>query len=212
MKKIQFGSFALVLSLASTFALAATPAKTKAVASKAPAENKVTGKLSESAGSTEFLAVGHPSALKVVGKGPSPKGDVAIEPGKISGTATFDLQSLDTGIETRNEHMKTKYLETGKFPQSSLKIVKLAVPANATTADFSAASAPFEGMLTLHGVEKPITGTADVKRSGAQLDLVVHFSLKISDYGIPTPGYAGITMADEVQVTVKDSAALVAAK
>jgi polyisoprenoid-binding protein YceI len=173
---------------------------------------KWAGKLSESDGSIEFLATGHPSALKVVGKGSAPKGSFILDGEKLSGTATFLMTSLDTGIQVRNEHMKTKYLETGKFPEATLKIVKLAVRSGAPSSDFTAKDSPFEGVLTLHGVEKPVAGMADLKRNGDHLDLAVHFGLKISDYGIATPGYAGITMADGVEVTVKDSASLTAMK
>jgi polyisoprenoid-binding protein YceI len=157
-------------------------------------------------GKTEFLAVGHPSALKVVGKGSVPTGELILDAKKITGSATFDIRSLDTGIDIRNEHMKKKYLEVEKFPNAVLKVTKLDLPPASGTGEFSANTLPFSGTLSLHGVEKAVVGTADLTRKAGQLNLAVKFGVKISDYAISSPGYAGITMADEVQITVSEIA------
>lgn len=70
-------------------------------------------------GSVEFLAIGRPSAIKIRGKGTAPEGKVTLVSDKENriarGTLVFDMTSLDTGMDTRNEHMKEKYLETGKY-------------------------------------------------------------------------------------------------
>ena len=65
-------------------------------------------------GTVEFCsATGHPSALHVDGKGVGLK-DLSISQNNVTGTVSFDLNTLDTGISMRNEHMKEKYLEVTK--------------------------------------------------------------------------------------------------
>jgi polyisoprenoid-binding protein YceI len=124
--------------------------------------------LGAGAGKTEFLAFGHPSALKVVGKGSVPTGELTLDAKKITGSATFDIRTLDTGIDIRNEHMKKKYLEVEKYPNAVLKVTKLELPAAAGTGEFSATALPFSGTLSLHGVEGP----GPSKRSLERLALV----------------------------------------
>jgi polyisoprenoid-binding protein YceI len=59
--------------------------------------------------------------------------------------------------------------------------------------------------LKLHGVEKPVSGTFDLSGSGASPKLAAKFAIKLSDFGIGIPSFAGVTMADEVAVTVLSS-------
>src|SRR5262249_13868215 len=73
-------------------------------------------------GTVEFLAIGKPSFIKIHGKGNSASGKLSVEAEKIKGDFAFDLSSLDTDIEKRNEHMKTKYLEVSKFPKATLEL------------------------------------------------------------------------------------------
>jgi polyisoprenoid-binding protein YceI len=153
----------------------------------------------------QFLAVGNPSALKIKGETPSEAGAVkgqltVTSAGQMTGTASCNLKTLDTGIETRNKHMKEKYLEVGKYPEAKLEITKL--PANLNADDAKIEGAPFEGILDLHGMKRPVTGTANFKKSGSTVRADFEFKLKVSDYKIDLPSFMGITMADEVTVKV----------
>ena len=81
--------------------------------------------LSTTEGKVEFLAVGQPSALKIRGKLSDEKpisGSLEVVDGSLSGTAKVKLDGFDTGIELRNRHMKEKYLETGKYPETAVKL------------------------------------------------------------------------------------------
>ena len=84
------------------------------------------------------------------------------------------------------------------------------LPQDIATDHFSAENVPFTGKLALHGVEKPVSGTAKIEKTGDKVTVAANFGLKVSEYGIVIPVFAGITMADDVQVTVADSAPLVA--
>lgn len=152
-------------------------------------------KAADGSGAT-FEAVGHPSLLKINGKGAKLTGDLVLDGAKATGDFVLDLTGFDTGIETRTEHMKEKYLETGKFPKAYLTVTKVDLPAGFKPGD--AADAAFTGNLKLKDVTKPVTG--HVKISGGAMATTADFSFKLSDYPVGVPKYMGITVADDVKV------------
>ncbi len=152
-------------------------------------------------GTVEFNAVGRPSALKIHGKGGAPSAKLQVDGKTLSGTASFKLETLDTGIKLRNEHMKAKYLEIAKFPEAVLTFQNIALPKDLKS-NVVLTDVPFTGTLRLHGVEKPVQGKTSAEKNGKKLKVDAMFDLKISDFNIPTPGFAGITMAEDVSVKV----------
>ena len=158
--------------------------------------------LSKGTGTVEFLAIGKPSALRIHGIGKEISGNFSVHGNLIEGSATFPLNTLATGIDTRDHHMKEKYLETSKFPNATLRISKVALPHVIPAGDFSFKEIPFEGPLTLHGQTKNVRGTMTVARAAGQMLVQAQFGLKISDYAVSIPSFAGIVMADEVNVDV----------
>ncbi|MDR3607811.1 MAG: YceI family protein [Oligoflexia bacterium] len=162
----------------------------------------------QSTGSTEFHAIGRPSAIKINGTGASPKGAVLIsQDGKISGELLLDLSTLDTGISMRTNHMKEKYLEVGKYPQARLAITDVLLPKqDLTKVDYSENAVPFKGMLFLHGASKPVEGLAHIERHGQSSMIKAEFSVKITDFQIPVPVFAGITVANDVSLVVTANA------
>lgn len=155
-------------------------------------------------GAVAFHAVGRPSAIKINGTGAAPKGTLLMtDDGKVNGDLLLDLSSLDTGISMRTNHMKEKYLEVGKYPQAKLSITDVALPkADFAKTEYVEESVPFKGNLSLHGVTKPIEGTARIERHGQSSVVHAEFSVKISDYSIPVPVFAGITVANDVSLVV----------
>src|SRR6185437_2381294 len=126
---------------------------TLSLASAAPAlASKHTGgtwliDLNHGNGNVEFDATGHPSALKIVGKGGAPTGSFAVTNGQVKGTVAFDLNSLDTGISMRTRHMKEKYLETGMYPHAVLTITRIDLPQGTSVNQLHTSSLPFSGTL-----------------------------------------------------------------
>lgn len=159
-----------------------------------------------STGTTEFRATGHPSALHVVGKGTGPTGQIFVDNRSSSGQLSFDLKSLDTGIDTRDEHMKTKYLEVDKYPTAQLTISNLPLTQAQLTKPLSVSDTPFRGTLLLHGVSKPVNGSYSLRGDGhGTLKLDSKFGIKLSDFGIAIPTFSGITIADQVQIHIASS-------
>src|SRR4051812_9417558 len=73
-------------------------------------------------GSTEFLAVGKPSFLKILGKGKGPEGTLKVVDGQASGAFTVHLSDLTTNNDMRDHHMKEKYLEVSKYPSAEFHL------------------------------------------------------------------------------------------
>ena len=141
----------------------------------------------------DFLAVGRPSLLKIRGVGKGLSGKVERKSQTIEGTLELDLHHLESGIEKRDVHMKERYLEVAKFPKTLLKIS----PCSDKVGD----QQEFSGELTLHGVTRPIQGTTTISApEGSSQKAQADFKIKLTDFGIEIPKFAGISVADEVEI------------
>ncbi len=127
----------------------------------------------------------------------SPVGNFNVESDKIEGsvvaegekfilnTATLVLDSLKSGVDLRDEHMKKKYFEIEKFPNAKM-----------TKAEGSGGT--FKGTLEVHGVSKEISGVYEVKGN----EVTAKFTTKMSDFNIPKAIYMGVGAKDEIAVEV----------
>jgi len=151
----------------------------------------------------EFLAIGKPSAIKIRGKSQNLKSQLQWKEKQLNGNFVFDLNSLDTGIELRTNHMKEQYLETGKFKNAELTLKPVALTQDICKESVQLEKIPFEGTLKLHGEEKPVKGEFDIKADKGQGISKVRFDLNITEYKIDIPVYMGIKVADKVENTVE---------
>lgn len=150
------------------------------------------------ASSIEFLAKGSPGFLKIQGTEGKLRGALKLDGDKLNGELIADLTGLKTGIDLRDQHMKEKYLETGKFPEATLKIDNQTI--NTATTD----KQTVQGELTLHGVTKPVVVEAVVKKADAKkYDVQSTFNIVLADFGIDVPKYLGVTVAQDVTVATK---------
>ncbi len=136
--------------------------------------------------------------LKFQGTGEGPEGKVTIDKA-VQGTLKFKMETLDTKINLRNQHMKEKYLETAKYPYSELKIEDV----TGFVIDKPEGSFPFKGTITVHSVPKLVAGTVQVKKVGEAFQIKAEFDTKISYFSIPLPAYAGVALKDDVKVVVE---------
>lgn len=153
----------------------------------------------------EFEARGNPSLLSIKGLKGKGTGFLKLDGELLSGNVVVDLNDFDTEMDTRNEHMKEKYLETGKpgFHQAILKIAGIALPKDFPAKMKKLEKQTIESTLVLHGKEKKILCSADLIAEGPELNGKVQFKLKLSDFGIDIPSFAGITIEDEVAVNAQ---------
>lgn len=176
-------------------ALLLVTASMNAPASAASPADSTAKSLAIKSGKVEFLAIGKPSFLKVRGIGTAPTGELKLSGSKASGEFTFDLSSLDTEIALRNEHMKDKYLEVGKFPKATIRFKDV------DAKEGTKSTIPAE--LELHGVKKEVSMDAELKPEGDTKKATGTFKFKLTDFGIALPSHLGVTIADEVTVTIE---------
>jgi len=199
---------ALIISLFSVSILTAMPASAKKAATKPevkktetkPAQTGKALSFKEADGKVGFLAVGKPAMIKIEGVGSGPKGDLTLADGKLNGTLTIDMTKLTTKIDLRDDHMKNKYLEVGKFPTSTITFKDYALKLDTLTA--TAIDQPFSADLQLHGITKPVTGTIKLSKDATTVTGAASFKIKVTDFMDTLPSYAGIKVADDVEVTV----------
>lgn len=159
--------------------------------------------LAKQTSEVEFFAVGKPSLLKINGTGGKLVGNLELDKNQIKGRFKVKLDEFTTGIAMRDQHMKEKYLETAKFSEASLEVEKIELPENFLTEKKVYSGIPFEGKLTLHGVEKPVKGTAEIDTKKDAPSVSTEFKVLVSDFKIDIPSYLGIKVADEVTVKTR---------
>lgn len=161
--------------------------------------------LSSGKADVQFLAVARPGGVHIRGKTSDKandplQGKLTIDGSAVTGSASYKLDALDTGIALRTQHMKEKYLETPKFPQAKLQLTKLRLPQALVDGDFVAKDEPFEAELTLRDETKTITGRVAVRREGDSIQMQFTFPVSLKQYKVPPPAFMGIHVEDEVQV------------
>lgn len=151
-------------------------------------------------GHTEFVAIGKPAMLKIRGESQGPQGQLILKDAKVSGNIKIDLKELKTGIDLRDEHMKKKYLQVETYPTAELTLQELALPIKVAEIKKKLTGQKFTALLKLHGVNKPVEGTYDVEPQGKNLKVRASYNLKLSDFNIDIPSYAGLKIADSVDI------------
>lgn len=150
-----------------------------------------------------FSAVGRPSMLKIKGTGAKPSGSFSIG-AKTAGEIQVDLREFTTGIATRDKHMKEKYLHTDKSENqfARFKITSVEIPGKDVPTS-GEVPAKISGTLTLHGKTMPVSSDTKLKVDGEKLSTNVLLNLKLTDYGIEIPSFAGVTVAEVVDIDIK---------
>jgi polyisoprenoid-binding protein YceI len=114
-------------------------------------------------------------------------------------TVIVPLKDLTTNNSLRDSHMRDKYLEIAKFPDTRLIVDKAALklPAGAGVGEGDAT-----GSMTLHGVKKdamPFHYKATCTAANV-CDVASTMKLNMNDFGIVIPVYLGVTMKPDVSV------------
>ncbi len=133
----------------------------------------------------------------------SPALSGTLTPGapQLSGELVADLARLDTGIGLRNEHLRDTYLEVGRGPDFAMARLSEIHLAATDLATFHGRTT-FTGTLHLHGVAKPVAGSAEIQREAGTIRVRASFPVRLSEFGIAEPRYLGVGVKDEVQVGV----------
>lgn len=146
--------------------------------------------------SVEFIATGRPAFIKAHGTVSLLNTSIEIENNQLNGIAAVDLTSLDSGIELRDQHLKSKYLNTNKYPKAILVFEnqKITLDGKVNT---------IQGKLKFHGIEKLVELKMEFQESDSVIFLQSSFDILLTQFGIELPSFQGITAANKVKLTIK---------
>lgn len=168
------------------------------------AQAAVEVKTAPSQGDVQFEAIGKPSMVKIKGKGEGAVAALTVDQGKVNGDIRFKLETLNTGIGMRDDHMKEKYLQVKEHPEAVVTFKDVAIPAAWSVKSPVLPETDFKAQMKLHGVEKEISGKLQIEN--AKLTGRANFEIKLSDFNIDIPTYLGVKVADIVKVSVNFTA------
>ncbi|MBO9703798.1 MAG: YceI family protein [Sporocytophaga sp.] len=112
---------------------------------------------------------------------------------------SIPFESIDTGIEKRNKHMK-ELIETDKYPNAEFegKIIS-----NFDTEKEGSQKVTVKGHFKMHGVSKEITVEGTLTRKGSNLIADADWKVLITDYKITPPKMLGNKVQDEHTIVIK---------
>lgn len=124
-----------------------------------------------------------------------------------SGKVSVDLSSIATGIDARDDHMRSpQWLDTAKYPTAVFQTTRVVH----TTGD----NYRVTGQFTLRGVTRTLTTQARVRYraeseetkkagfTGNVIHLFTKFDVKLADYGVKIPDIAKGKVSPTVTITV----------
>lgn len=133
-------------------------------------------------------------------------GSLTLTPGPpasaaFAGNLRLDLSRIDTGIDLRNQHLREDYFEVAKGPGFDAAVLSDLVLPDADPAK-PGGKTRFTAQLLLHGVKKPVSGTAEINTLVNTARIDARFPLRLSDHAISPPRYLGVGVQNEIQVVV----------
>jgi len=141
-----------------------------------------------------FTAIG-PAGMKIVGKTSELQ---IVDDGKMV-MVKVPLRHLKTGIGLRDRHMRDKYLEVGRYPDTRLAVARSALQA---PEDGASVEGDATGRLTLHGQTHGVRFHYRARNDGGVYHVSGSLRLNMKDYGITVPSYFGVSVKPVVRVGV----------
>jgi polyisoprenoid-binding protein YceI len=153
----------------------------------------------------------------IVGKTAEIKGYITVDPADIKGSAKgrfeVTLDSLKTGIDLRDQHMREKFLETVKFPLAAFELRKVLSASQNALEDQKELQLSVEGNFMVHGVTKVDTmqlnityfkETEDTKARlpGDLLHVTGSFNVLLGDYGIARPQFVFYKLNENQKIDI----------
>ena len=136
-------------------------------------------------------------------------------PAAARGSVQVDTASLRTGIDLRDEHLRSaSWLDARRFPRATFEIV--AVEGATALQPNRDAQVRVRGRFTLHGVAREVTSQATVRwvpltdemrripgMNGDALMVRATFTVTLTDFGVSVPTIVRLKVANQIQVDVR---------
>ncbi|MBT3231832.1 MAG: YceI family protein [Calditrichaeota bacterium] len=150
-------------------------------------------------------------------------GSITFDPENLQNNAfgkiQVDLRTLNSGIELRDEHMRSeKYLNTQKFPFATFVFDSPVETGILNLKPGETISISLKGKFDLHGITKDIVIQGDASLYNAVKELAEygypgemfnfdgHFKVKLQDFNINRPEFLIMKLAEEQQIHINFTA------
>jgi polyisoprenoid-binding protein YceI len=144
-------------------------------------------------------------ASDAVGRTNDVSGTLTVEGDTTVTTAevTAGLEALESDEERRDNAIRTRGLETERFPESTFTLTgPLELPSPPTAGE--AVSVTATGDLTLHGVTRPVDVPVEARWNGSTIEVVGNIDVTFSDYDIEAPSVGGfVSVEDEGEIELQ---------
>jgi polyisoprenoid-binding protein YceI len=133
-------------------------------------------------------------------------GSVKFDPNDLSsveGELKIPADSMKTGIELRNEHLKSeKWLHAEKYPYITFEIT--GVQGASRLEPGQTKRLKVEGKISVHGVTKPVTADVRAKHMPDEgvLRARAKFKLKLDQFNIDIPTAVRLKVSNEITIKI----------
>jgi polyisoprenoid-binding protein YceI len=148
-------------------------------------------------------------SIEAVGRTSTVDGFITVADGAVSeGEISVDLTSITSDSDRRDGQFQGRIMNTAEFPIATFTLSS-PVPIGEVTAAEPVTTA-VSGVMSLHGVEKPVTIDVAARRVGDNVELQGSLEIVFADYEIPDPSIGPVKTEDrgvmEFLVTLQPSA------
>ncbi|HEY1650300.1 MAG TPA: YceI family protein [Acidimicrobiales bacterium] len=106
------------------------------------------------------------------------------------GSFTVDMASVVSDQSQRNAQFDGRIMDVSQYPTATLVLTKSitlgTLPGVGTAKQYAA-----QGILTMHGVSKPVTFTVTAERVGSEIDVLADLPITFSAWHIANPSIGG---------------------
>lgn len=113
----------------------------------------------------------------------------------VSADVSAPVLSFDSGNRNRDSHM-AETVEFYAYPNVTFHLTRLTPIQGANDAP----NATAEGMLTFHGVTRPVQTPVRVERTGGRLHVLGQFDLTLTEFGLERPSLMMVKVRDWMRI------------
>lgn len=135
---------------------------------------------------------------KFVGKSSTLTGMVVLDSNFVD--FYVDLNTVETGISLRDEHMRENYLETDSFPFAEFT-GRFSPAIDASVSDTQ--HVVVKGSFTIHGVTHPMEVPGKIVAKKGALHIRADFTVKLSDHNIEIPSVVYRKLDEDQEVSLR---------
>jgi len=136
----------------------------------------------------QFNATGEPGALDIEAK----TTDCTAADDGTTLSFTVKLDTVTTGIDLRDEHMKEKFLQTAQYPDAVLSFPKATIAWPTETG--KKVTGTLDATFSAHGKSTPTKLKYDVQKTKTGWKVTGTFPYDTTALGIEVPSYLGVTI------------------